>query len=260
MADRFPLAVAGATLAALLAACNHVAPAADPPSLDGTAWILSTLEGAAPLAGTTVTMRFDTGRASGTDGCNRYALPYVNQGAALRFEADGTSTRMACAADVMQQARTFLASLAGSTAYRIDAAGLQLLDGKGAVRAGFVPQPDELAGTSWRVIAFNNGKQAVTSVRNGTTLGIAFAADGRVSGSAGCNQYVTTYQSSGTALTFGPAGATRRMCADPDVMEQERLFLQALGTVATSRREGDRLELRTVDDALAVSLRQDADR
>jgi heat shock protein HslJ len=37
-------------------------------------------------------------------------------------------------------------------------------------------------------------------------------------------------------------------------MEQEQQFLKALETVATARQEADRLELRTADDALAVSL------
>ena len=47
---------------------------------------------------------------------------------------------------------------------------------------------------------------------------------------------------------------TRRMCATPGVMEQERFFLKALETVATMRMEGDGLELRTKDGALAVGL------
>jgi heat shock protein HslJ len=45
------------------------------------------------------------------------------------------------------------------------------------------------------------------------------------------------------------------MCAEPDrIMEQEQQFLKALTTVATARQEGDGLELRAADGALAVSL------
>lgn len=261
MIARLPLALAGTAMTAWLAACAHVTPAAEtPPALDGTAWVLSSLEGAAPLAGSTITMLFEGGRASGTDGCNRYALPYATQGETVRFETGGPSTLMACAPDVMQQARSFLASLGGATRYRIDATGLQLLDADGAVRAGFVAQSQAIAGTSWRVTAYNNGRQAVASVRPGSALDLAFGTDGQASGSAGCNRYVAPYQASGTALSFGPAAATRRMCAEADLMEQEQQFLQALATVATARREGDRLELRTADGALAVSLLQDADR
>jgi heat shock protein HslJ len=37
-------------------------------------------------------------------------------------------------------------------------------------------------------------------------------------------------------------------------MEQEQQFLKALETVASARQEGDRLELRTATDAMAVNL------
>jgi len=38
------------------------------------------------------------------------------------------------------------------------------------------------------------------------------------------------------------------------VMEQEQQFLKALETVATVSQEGNRLELRRADGALAVTL------
>jgi heat shock protein HslJ len=45
------------------------------------------------------------------------------------------------------------------------------------------------------------------------------------------------------------------MCTKPEgVMEQEQQFLKALETVATARFEGDRLELRTAEGALAITL------
>jgi heat shock protein HslJ len=46
------------------------------------------------------------------------------------------------------------------------------------------------------------------------------------------------------------------MCAQPEGrMAQEAQFLAALASATTARREGDRLELRTASDALAVSAR-----
>jgi heat shock protein HslJ len=90
---------------------------------------------------------------------------------------------------------------------------------------------------------------------------MAFSADGRVGGSAGCNAYTASYSAAGPKLTFGPAAATRKMCVRPaGVMEQEQQFLKALETVATARFEGDRLELRAATDALAATLARDAGR
>lgn len=112
-----------------------------------------------------------------------------------------------------------------------------------------------LAGTAWQVTGYNNGRQAVVSVLNGTELTMEFPADGRVAGSAGCNRYTGTFKQDGGTLSFGPAAATRRMCVEPEgILEQEQRFLKALETVATARQEADRLELRTADGAMAVTL------
>jgi heat shock protein HslJ len=249
------LAVASVVLSGLLSACAAVSPAADSPVLEGTAWVLSALAGRPLTAGATVTLRFDAGRASGTDGCNRYSSSYTIEGSGLEFGTGGASTQMACPPDVMQQAAAYTSSLAAARSYRVEGGRLQLLGPDGAVLATLVPQPQGLAGTSWRVTGYNNGRQAVVSVLAGTALTLAFSPDGRVSGSAGCNHYSATYTFAGESLGFGPAATTRKMCADPArIMEQEQQFLKALETVASARHEGDRLELRTADGALAVAL------
>ena len=121
--------------------------------------------------------------------------------------------------------------------------------------ATFAVQSQTLAGTSWRVTGDNNGKPAVGSALSGTSHTMAFSADGRVSGSAGCNSYAAPYTHSGQPLTIGPGAATRKRYARPErVMEQEQQFPKALETVSTARFEGDRLELRTATGALAASL------
>jgi len=259
MKSRICIKAAGFALATLLsAACTSMSAAPEVPDLDGTAWVLSSLPGRTLLEGAGGTLRFESGRASGTDGCNRYATSYTAQGEQLKFDAAAAATMMACEPAIMEQTRAFTSSLGMTRSYRIEAGQLQLLGAEGAVVASFTLQLQALAGTSWRVTGYNNGKQAVVSVLGGTQLSMAFATDGRVSGSAGCNNYMGTYAVSGSSLEFGPAATTRRMCAEPGVMEQEQQFLEALESVATIRQEGERAELRTADGALAVSLQRDA--
>lgn len=230
----------------------------EPPELEGTAWVLAAIPGQTPVAGATPTLRFEGGRAGGSDGCNRYSTSYTADGSALKLDPAGAMTQMACAPDVMQLAGAFMSSLKGTRSYRITDGELQLLDTGGALLARFAPQPQELAGTSWRVIGYNNGKQAVVSVIIGTQLTMVFGDDGGVSGTAGCNSYTGSYTATGASLHFGPAAITGRMCAEPErVMEQEQLFLKALETVATVRIEGNRAELRRANGALAVSLQMD---
>jgi heat shock protein HslJ len=245
----------------LLAACSLISPAADGPPLEGTGWILSSLPGQALVPAGTVTLRFESGRVQGSDGCNRYTAPYNETGSLLEVSPKGASTQMACPPAVMAQADGFMAALTRTRAWRIAAGQLELLTADGLVLATLVAQSEALAGTAWRVTGYNNGRQAVVSVLAGTTLTMAFSADGKVSGSAGCNRYTAPYKAEGRKLALGPVAATRMDCARPErAMEQEQRFLKALETVATARFEGDRLELRTAEGALAVSATREAGR
>ena len=239
----------------LLSACAGMSPTAKTPDLDGTAWVLSSLPGHALQPDALPTARFEGGRVAGTDGCNRYTAPYTASGMSLQVGPRGASTQMACPPAVMKQAEAFMGALTQASTFRMVDDQLQLLASDGTVAATFTAQSQSLAGTSWRVTGYNNGKQAVVSALAGTNLTMAFSNDGRVSGSAGCNNFNAPYSYDGQTLTIGPAAATRKMCAKPDgVMEQEQQFLTALGTVATARLEGERLELRTATGALAATL------
>jgi heat shock protein HslJ len=250
-----------ALITGLFVTLDHAAVAGPPdtPSLDGTAWILKSLDGRAPVAGTTATLRFAGGRAEGTDGCNRYTIPVVTQDAKITIGPRGATSMMACSPDIMKQADAFMAALSSAARYRVSGHSLELLSADGAVLATFTAQPRSLAG-SWRATDINNGKEAVVSVVAGTSVTMSFGKDGKVAGSAGCNNFTSTYQEHGDTLTFTAPAATRRMCATPGVMEQEHAFLKALESVATMRMEGEDLELRTSDGALAVSLQRSPER
>jgi len=267
-----------AALAAVCAACSSPNPPPPPPpaalvappqagtpmpptgsamrSLDGSAWTLAWVPGfelpAQPLA----TLRFEGGRASGSDGCNRYTTTFTRNGSQLRFGTKSAATLMACPPEVMQVANAFGALLYETTAYRIEYDTLTLLGAEGKPLAQLKAQADRLAGTAWQVTAVNNGRQAVVGVLAGTSLTMVFDSDGKLSGSAGCNNYHATYRAEGGALSITAPAATRMMCAQPEGrMAQEAQFLAALATATTARREGDRLELRTASGALAVSAR-----
>jgi heat shock protein HslJ len=226
-------------------------------SLEGTAWILSALPGKTLPLEKMVTLRFEAGKASGSDGCNRYSAPYTSTGQSLEISPRGISTMMACPPELMQLAAGYTQALGDSRVWRIEGAQLHLLAADGRTLATLAAQPASLAGTSWRVTAINNGKQAVVSVLSGSTLTLSFTADGLASGSAGCNRYNTRYQADAAQLRFQVPAATRMMCPGEGVMEQEQAFLKALSTVASARHEGDRLELRTAEGALAVTLVRD---
>ena len=67
------------------------------------------------------------------------------------------------------------------------------------------------------------------------------------SGSSGCNRYFGNITIDGTAIAFGPAGATRMMCAESALMEQEIALFAALTSVKTWQAAGN--ELHLIDEA-----------
>ena len=95
-----------------------------------------------------------------------------------------------------------------------------------------------LAGTSW-VAEDIDGR----GVLGGVQSTLVFDAAQRISGRAACNQYFGTVErGEGNRLLLKPAGSTRMACAEP-VMDQERRYLDTLGTITAYRREGGALLL-----------------
>ena len=187
--------------------------------------------------------------------CNRVLGSYQTQGNNLTIQL-GPSTLVACPPD--SQADGFLKGLAEVSSYVLAAGKLVLvlkLDSGSMTFSG--NDPTALAGTSWQVTGINNGKQAVVSVIIDTMVTLDFAADGKVSGSAGCNNYFGPYETDGDQVKVGPLASTRKMCAGSEgVMEQEANFLRALQAGATFKITGNRLEIRNASGALQIGAQK----
>ena len=117
--------------------------------LPGTSWVLSSLNGQLPLAGTTVTLVFGTdGTVSGSDGCNRFSTTYTTTGATIRIRPTAATTMMACPQAVAQQATAYMQALVLADTYEVRSSMLTLFDG-GKVVATFVSAGQGLEGTDW---------------------------------------------------------------------------------------------------------------
>jgi heat shock protein HslJ len=232
------------------------------PQLEGTAWTLVEYAGpdgaARPvLAGTEIWARFEGGRLGGSAGCNSYGSSYTVTGSTLALTGP-TSTLRLCAAPagIMEQEAAYLAALRRVAGFELAPDALVLRDTGGALLLRFAPQAQTpLEGTTWQAQAYNNGRGGVVSLVAGTEITARFA-DGRVTGSAGCNRYTAPYTLAGATLQLGaPAATTRRLCrTPPGRMEQERAYLAALLTAQTYRIEGNRLLLLTADGARVASF------
>jgi heat shock protein HslJ len=227
-------------------------------TLEGTQWqMVSYLDSKGQtvpaLPNVEVTAMFQDGKVAGRDGCNQYAGTYKADGNLLTIRL-GPSTMMACDPKIMEQAQGYLAALSSSATFQITGKQLLITNGGGKVAVTFtVLESLPLAGTVWQATSYNNGRGAVQSLATGTEITAIFGADGVLSGSAGCNNYSTTYQVVTRTLKISPAIATTRMMCPEPVMQQESAYLAALPTVTTYRIESNKLELRDAKGALQAS-------
>jgi heat shock protein HslJ len=245
------LAVSGCTPQA-----QNISAPAGGGGLTGKVWAISQLNGKSLLPGSGITAEFSAdGKVSGSSGCNRYSGSYTTSGDTITFSSPMAATMMACDQAVMDQETAYLKDLGDAKTYSVQGDQLTLSGAGKSALVVYNAQSQDLAGTSWEAVGYNNGKQAVTSVLAGTTLSADFGKDGNLSGNAGCNTYSGPYKVTGNQITIGPLASTRKACADPaGVMEQETQYLEALQTAATYQMEGNSLELRTKDGALAADF------
>jgi putative lipoprotein len=96
-----------------------------------------------------------------------------------------------------------------------------------------------------------NGRWLAEAIRNRGVIDnlqtvLEIAADGQVSGSAGCNRISGKATLDGAYLSFGPMISTKMACA-PAIMDQESKFLSALGDTRLWRIDEQRDKLILVD-------------
>jgi heat shock protein HslJ len=195
----------------------------------------------------------EEGRLTIRADCNRMLGTWEQSGSSVTLQAAGPMTLVACPGGSL--ADVFLADLSAAAVHFFHDGDLYLDLKYDSGTMQLSPISMDLAGTRWQVTSYNNGKEAVVSVLSGTELTAAFESKGRLVGHAGCNRYQAPYEADGDSVSIGPPAVTRMHCAEPEgVMDQERLFLVALQQAAHRTFDGERLELRTANGALAVTL------
>ena len=183
--------------------------------------------------------------------CNRVAGTYTVNGNRLAITL-GPSTLAACPPGSLGD--EFVKQLVNIRSYLFKGENLILEIKMDSGSMIFAPSaPAGLPGTSWGVISYNNGREAVVSLLTGTDISLIFGTDGQVSGNAGCNTYSGGYQAGGKALKVGPLARTRMFCDTPaGVMEQEQQYLAALQNAAAFEIAGDTLTIRDASGAMQV--------
>ncbi|WP_019926965.1 META domain-containing protein [Nocardia sp. BMG111209] len=243
-------------VAALAACATHHAATADPM---GRSFVSTGISGTPIPGGGPLTLSFAGGRVTADAGCN------TSSGAA-RFDEDTvvvsdlTTTLLGCTSDRAGADAWQTGLLQSSPTWKLDRNTLTLTGNNSIVmlKDKKIVEPDRpLTGTTWIVttlIQLQGLVRTVTLEQARPTLTIA--ADGAVSGSAGCNRVTGTAdlpESGGSDLTFHLA-TTRMACAD-DVMALEGQVLQALDGRTTATVDGNTLTLRNPGNGTGLVLR-----
>lgn len=119
--------------------------------------------------------------------------------------------------------------------------------GRAAAQGGQLPA--EMIGVTWQLSGFQKGGAAIDVAGGGLT--IQFSADGNVSGSAGCNNFVGGFTAGEAGkLTLGTLASTKRLCTPDSVNARENDYLMALQGVTDYSLSGGQLTLTGGDATL----------
>ena len=235
-----PLFLLALSIALLTAACSSNGD--DMPT--DHSWMLTGIAGpdaamTTPLA--IPTLAFEDGSASGNASCNQYFGPYEIDGSSITF-GQLASTQMFCGEPgVMDQEAAYLAALAAVDTWSMDGDTLTLSSGDTALlRYEAISQ--DLAGSSWDLIAYNNGTGGFQSTVVDVPVTAIFEEDGTLSGSGGCNSYTGSWETDENSIEIGPLASTAMAC-EPDLMDQETRYLAVLQEAGTYRVDATTLEM-----------------
>jgi heat shock protein HslJ len=232
--------------------------------LAGTSWLLATLDGRAPVAGTNVSIVFHANRATGVASCNSWFGTYqLGAADALTFSDIGNTEMYCDPPAIMDQETAFLDALQGVTSFELDTDTLTLRSDSGGPTMTFEREASIDNGevpTSWTLVTFVSGDTA-SSLLTDTTITLDFASDSlatpeasfAVAGSSGCNRYTANVERQGDRVTVSPPTSTRMFCGSPEgVMDQESRYLSALEATTMIAVESHELQFATDDERMLI--------
>jgi heat shock protein HslJ len=247
----------------LLAACRPAtrSDTAQPSvPLEGTEWLLVSIEGQAPAEGSKPELSFHAeDYVQGSTGCNTFGTNYTVHEDDFRLD-EVRHTSFDCETPrLREQDEVLLAALARIASYRAADERLTFDDASGATLLVYgrkrSPAVDPaLQDTMW-VLRELRGQPLVTDSYIQLNLGPE-----EFKGYAGCNHFGGEYEAASEGiLELGQFAITVMDCQSPEgVMVQEQAFVQALSDAASYRLDGDCLEIQdAAGETILTFVRQE---
>jgi len=239
-------------IVAVLTACSSTTPAgpaATPaPTLEGTSWTVTAINGTAPITGNAPTMEFTDAAVTGSASCNRYNAAFTQDGSKVTI-TPGVTTQMACGADVMTQEHAFTVALTQVSGARTNGEGAELTDSAGKAVLSLARITDKpLEGTTWTLTGIISGETVASPVTESTvTLTIA---EGQLSGKA-CNSFRGSVTTADGSIKVGPLASTKMACTSTELSAQETTVLTTLQAASGYTIRGNELTI-TADDGTGL--------
>jgi heat shock protein HslJ len=239
----------GAAVAALLVVAVSGCATANPGGSDGGSlekrtFLSTSSKPRSLLPGTRIWLSFpEKGQIAAQAGCNHLF-------GKLAFDADKLvvtemgGTDMGCEQPRMEQDQWLTTFLTSRPTWKLNGDELTLTSGETQLKLldRLVADPDrQLVGPKWTVESLLDGEGA-SSVPSGVIAVLSFSADGKVSGTTGCNLLNGDARVNGDKLTFGALMTTKRLCTEP-AGPVEGHVLGVLDGEVTWRIEADKLIL-----------------
>lgn len=194
-----------------------------------------------------ITMVLEGDQISGTASCNGYSGTFDLDGSEITIGAVAM-TEMACFPEETMQAEAMF----GQALTRVDTVTLDeqlTLSGNGVemVFEALQPVPDaELTNSVWKLDGLISNEAVSTPVL-GTNATVEFFTDGSMLGDTGCRPFSGQYSISGDEVVVEEIASDGHEC-EPDVADQDELFLAVIENGFRVEIEGDRLTARSGDD------------
>jgi len=96
---------------------------------------------------------------------------------------------------------------------------------------------------NWTLQSYADSTGNLVTVQPGTKITAVFGSDGRLTGSAGCNQYGAAYTVRDYAISISEPVSTKILCSSQYIMQQESDYLNDLSGVAGLRISESGLKL-----------------
>ncbi len=234
-----------------LAGCTQ-ASSQDPAALKDVQWTLSaSSETEADLTNLGIIAKFDGTRMTGFSGVNSYTGPY-EAGDDGTFESGPfASTMMAGPEPAMAAEAAYMKIVDAAEKYEVADGRLTLTTADDKTLTYDAAEPFDLAGSSWTVTGYNNGKEAVVGPVEGSELTLEFGTDKTVSGNGGVNTFNGPFESGDTSIKIGPLMQTK-MAGPEELMTQEQQYTIALQAATEWEVANNVLTLRDGEGAMQV--------